>query len=138
MADRRKLPVVILKGKREPPASDIPHNVLLRMSPNGWVNDDIIKWWVIQVWQRSADRKLLVWDAFRAHCMEAVKELLSRRSEFRVNSDTAVTPGGCTSILQPADVSGNTPFKSYIQEKWGSWMVDRQHTYTATGRMRKP
>ena len=139
MADGRKLPpVVILKGKREPPACDIPRGVLVRMSPNGWVNEDIIKWWVVQVWRRSADRKLLVWDAFRAHRTEAVKELLSRRSEFGVNSDTAVIPGGCTSILQPADVSWNRPFKSYIQEKWDSWMVDGQHTYTATGRMRKP
>ena len=37
MAHGRKLaPVVILKGKREPPATDIPHGVLnVRMSQNG-------------------------------------------------------------------------------------------------------
>ena len=139
MADGRKLPpLVVLKGKREPAASDIPRGVLVRMSTNGWVNEDIIKWWVVQVWRRSEDRKLLVWDAFRAHRTDAVKELLSRRSEFGVNSDTAVIPGGCTSILQPADVSWNKPFKSHIQEKWDRWMVDGEHTYTAAGRMRKP
>ena len=139
MADGRKLlPVVILKGKREPPASDVPRGVLVKMSNNGWVNEDIIKWWVVQVWRRSADRKLLVWDAFRAHRTKAVKELLSQRSEFGANSDTVMMPGGCTSILQPADVSWNKPFKSYIQEKWDRWMVDGQHTFTPAGRMRKP
>ena len=139
MANGRKLPpVVILKGKREPPACDIPRGVLVRMSPNGWVNEEIIKWWVVQVWRSSADKNLLVCDAFRAHRTETVKELLSRCSEFGVNGNMAVIPGGCTSILQLADVSWNKPFKLYIQEKWDSWMVDGQHTYTAAGRMRKP
>ena len=139
MADGRKLPpVVVLKGKREPPATDIPRGVMVRMSGNGWVNEEIIKWWLVQVWRREDARKLLVWDAFRAHRTQDVKSLASRRNDFGTNSDMAVIPGGCTGLLQPADVSWNKPFKSFIQDKWDTWMTSGQHTFTAAGRMRKP
>lgn len=139
MADGRKLPpVVILKGKRDPPASDVPPGVLVRMSDNGWVNEGIVKWWVMQVWRREDTRKMLVWDAFRAHRTDDVKSMVSRRGDFGANSDMVVIPGGCTGILQPADVSWNKPFKAFIQDKWDTWMVNGDHTFTAGGKMRKP
>ena len=139
MADGRKLPpVVVLKGKREPAAADIPQGVLVKMSSNGWVNEEIIKWWLAQVWRRDDNRKLLIWDPFRAHRTEDVKAIASRRGDFGTNSDMAVIPGGCTGILQPADVSWNKPFKSAIQDKWDTWMTSGDHTFTPAGKMWKP
>ena len=108
------------------------------MSDNGWVNEVIIKWWIKHVWRRAEERKMLVWDSFRAHRTEDVKELVSRRGEFGTNSDMVVIPGGCTGILQPADVSWNKPFKAFIQDKWDHWMINGQHTFTSAGKMRKP
>lgn len=108
------------KEKRDPPASHVPQGVLVKMSDNGWVNENIIKWWVLQAWRWEDTRKMLVWDAFWAHRTDDVKSMVSRRGEFGTNSDMVVIAGGCTGILQPADVSWNKPFKAFIQDMWNN------------------
>ena len=35
-----------------------------------------------------------------------------------------VIPGGCTSVLQPLDISINKPLKSYIRHSWCQYMLD--------------
>ena len=42
-----------------------------------------------------------------------------------------------TSILQPLDVSINKPMKVMLQEKWNDCNGSDDHTFTATGQMRK-
>ena len=46
---------------------------------------------------------LFMWDAFRAHMIARI----TGRIWQEYNSDMAVIPGGCTSKLQPADLSWN-------------------------------
>ena len=55
-------------------------------------------------------RALLVWDSFRGHLTNAVKDLLARR-----NVEVAVIPGGLTPVLQPLDKCINKPFKTKVQ-----------------------
>ena len=56
-----------------------------------------IKEWITRDLRYTEDQKaLLVWDSFRGHLTEAVKDLLARR-------DVAVIPGGLTPVLQPLD-----------------------------------
>jgi hypothetical protein len=47
-------------------------------------------------------------------------------------------PGGCTSKLQPADVSWNRPFKMHLEESYNEWLFQGEKTYTAKGNMRAP
>lgn len=70
---------------------------------------------------------LLFLDSFTAHLTEAVKEAF-RQS----NTTVAVIPGGCTSILQPLDVSLNKPIKGYLRQSWEHYMLDNSSPHVNT------
>ena len=50
---------------------------------------------------------------------------------------TAVIPGGMTSMVQPLDVAIHEPFKDHMRKKRQEWMLADQHTFTASGHIRK-
>jgi len=52
---------------------------------------------------------MLVYDSFRGHTVNSVKNRLVEK-----NTNIAVIPGGCTSKLQPLDVAINKSFKSKV------------------------
>jgi hypothetical protein len=54
---------------------------------------------------------------------------------MKYNSDLCVIPGGCTSKLQPADVSWKRPFKSHIAEMYDEWLFNEK---TKGGNRRAP
>ena len=102
------------------------------------MDEALIKVWLDEVFMRRPGgllkpRCLLVWDMFRAHCCDSVKEKLK---EYRTRQ--AVIPGGCTSVLQPLDVSINKPFKTYLQKLWNPWMVSGEKDFTKSGAMKRP
>ena len=88
-----------------------------------WANEGTTIEWLKPIWGRYVtSRRLLVWDTFRGHMTPAVKDKLRTTH----NTDIAYIPGGCTSVLQPADVSWNKPFKNHfsttnawIKQAWG-------------------
>ena len=53
---------------------------------------------------------MLVLDSFRDHTTNPVKNQLVEK-----NTNIAVIPGGCTSKLQPLDVTINKSFKSKVK-----------------------
>ena len=57
------------------------------------------------------------------------------RSE-RKRTVTAVIPGGLTSLVQPLDVCLNKPFKDRLREKWMTWMMSGEKTFTPGGQLR--
>ena len=109
--------------------------VMVALSKNGWMNEELTKDWVKRVWgSLNFGRRLLVWDAYRCHIMTEVRSYVNRQT----NTDVSVIPGGLTSHLQPADVSWNKPFKTAYKEKYSQWMATGPKTYTAAGNVRPP
>ena len=87
----------------------------MSFSDNAWANQLLIIDWITKVFRvslfKNAFRKLLIWDAYRCHISQETKDYLKRK-----NIDTAVLPGGTTSLLQAPDVSWNKPFKAKLRE----------------------
>lgn len=62
---------------------------------------------------------LLVFNTFRGHLTDDVVQKLAE------NNITHITiPGGCTSKVQPLDVSINKPFKDYLCGAWEQYMIE--------------
>ena len=106
------------------PKEKFPNGVIVKVHPKGWMDESLILEWINEVWNKRPGallkpKSLLVWDQFMAHLCEEVKQKLKM-----VKSQQAVIPGGCTSILQPLDVSINKPFKCFIREQWNTWMIN--------------
>ena len=104
------------------PKEKLPAGVYVHANPKGWMDEERMKLWIEKVWSRRPGGllkkpALLVWDQFRCHRTEAIKNTLSE-----LKTKLAVIPGGLTSQLQPLDVSINKPFKGFMKEKWNSWM----------------
>ena len=76
-------------------------------------------------------QSLLVWDSFSAHLTDTVKQQLHENK-----TATAVIPGGLTSLVQPLDVCLNKPFKDRLREKWMTWMMSGEKTFTPGGQLR--
>ena len=70
---------------------------------------------------------------FRSHQVKSVKKCV-----YESNTDLAVIPAGLTSILQPLDVSLNKPFKDKMRDKWSTWMLDGEKTFTKGGLIKAP
>ena len=139
LADGTKLPpLVLLPGVRPPAQGTVPPGILIHMCGTGksWSNAPITKIWLTRVWGRRSGnhRRLLVWDTFRGHCQEEVQSFV--RNEL--NTDTIYIPGGCTGILQPADVSWNRPFKDHLQEAYDEWLFAGEKSMTPKGNRRPP
>ena len=66
-----------------------------------------------------------------AHLTDTVKQQLRENK-----TATAVIPGGLTSLVQPLDVCLNKPFKDRLREKWMTWMMSGEKTFTPGGQLR--
>lgn len=89
-----------------------------------------------QATRRSAQTAvdaLLVWDMFRAHITDDVKEKAKN-----LNTDLSMIPGGLTSMLQPLDVCLNKPFKDRLRQIWTEWMTSGSVKTTKGGNLQKP
>ena len=117
-------PLVHLPGLRPLPKNDVPSGIIVYMCGSGkksWADETSIKFWLSKLYGlNNLLRRLLVWDAFRGHLTQSVKSSV----KTTYNTDMAVIPGGCTSKLQPADVSWNRPFKARLSELYDEWLFN--------------
>lgn len=131
MADGRKLkPYIVFKGKRQIPELQKVPVVVVALSSNGWMNEDVTKFWGTL----NFGRRLLVWNAYKCHLTDGVRSVANKST----NSDMAIIPGGLTGHIQPADICWNKPFKEAYKELYGEWTAIGEKSYTQAGNIRVP
>lgn len=135
--DGRKLPPYIILNRKTIPKKVVPEDVVVRAQKNGWMTSGLMKDWVEVVWNERPganfyEESMLVFDAFRGHLTDELKDML-----YEEQCDLAIIPGGLTCKLQPLDVSVNKPFKQYIREEYENWLTNEEHPLTPTGKIKK-
>lgn len=124
-------------GKRVLAAINVPDNVFISASRNGWMVAVNFSEWCNKIWKQTEDpdlrRRLLVLDQYKPHYSPDAKELLEN-----LKTDSILIPAGCTSLVQPADVSWNKPFKTKLRELWTEWMRDTTRKLTKSGKLKAP
>jgi len=86
----------------------------------------------VKVVDRSKVLILMVYDSFREHLEESVKQKF-----HDCRFDLAIIPGGLTSLCQPLDVSINKLFKNNLRKEWHLWMAASDIRQTAAGNLRQ-
>lgn len=137
-ADGTKLkPYIVFKGKGTRLMKQLQciPGIIVRFSTNGWMNTELTIDYLHSVVGRLAfNKRLLVWDAYKCHTCDAVKEECTR-----MHLDTAVVPGGLTKHIQAADVVWNGPFKAAMRECYDNWISEPSlREYTKGGNPKPP
>uniref|UniRef100_A0A8C3IBY8 HTH CENPB-type domain-containing protein n=1 Tax=Chrysemys picta bellii TaxID=8478 RepID=A0A8C3IBY8_CHRPI len=139
LANGSKLPpVVIFKRKTLPKNMKFPAGVIIRAHEKGWMDENGTIEWLEKVWNKRPGAffkkpAMLVWDMFRAHKTDEVKNVAKN-----MKTTLAVIPGGLTSVLQPLDVCLNKPFKDRLRKMWSEWMCSGMAKLTKGGNLMKP
>jgi hypothetical protein len=123
-------PMVIFKGKTKQTLKNTKQrerDVLVTFQAKGWMDQGIMRKWIKSILTPHTKVRhcLLVFDSFRAHLTDEVLQSLAK-----VNTTVVVIPGGCTSKVQPVDVSLNKPIKDIVRGLWEDLMV--QHVNQST------
>ena len=127
-------PFVVIPGKKVKSEIAAIKGAILKCSANAWMNDELTEDWVSHMWGSLAfNKRFLVWDSFKCHINEKIKEILKK-----MNTVKGVIPGGCTKFLQPLDVSINKPFKTIFRELYGEWYLKGEFEYTKGGAVKPP
>ena len=82
----------------------IPSGAVCSTQINAWMDEDRMLEWIKQVWSPYVQGKpaLLCLDTFSGHLTDEVKKAFQK-----CRTKLLLIPGGCTSILQPLDISIN-------------------------------
>ena len=119
-------PMIIFKGKTDRTIRNlrVPEGYVVATQSKAWMDEVLMLRWIKEIWiphvmKKGGRESILCLDSFRAHLTDEVI------SEFRTQRiHKAVIPGGCTSILQPLDVSLNKPFKAILRSLWQQYILE--------------
>ncbi|CAI7902807.1 unnamed protein product [Closterium sp. NIES-54] len=119
------------------PNCEIPEGIVCQAQDNGWMVESAVQTWLTKEVlphlnpQRgqNARRAMLVLDSYRGHITQAMLQA------YRTHSITpAVISAGCTSQIQPLDVSINRCFKAAVRARYARWfMREGIHLKTKAG-----
>uniref|UniRef100_A0A8C3TJQ5 HTH CENPB-type domain-containing protein n=1 Tax=Catharus ustulatus TaxID=91951 RepID=A0A8C3TJQ5_CATUS len=137
LAGQKLRPMVIFKRKTLP-KDRFPNGIKVHVNSKGWMDEDAMQIWLTEVYGGTLHRffnqlpGLLILDSMRAHTTEIVKEIVRIKK-----MELAVIPGGLTKELQPLDIGIIRSFKAKVRSLWEEWMLEGEHSYTNTGRLRR-
>ncbi|CAI7928344.1 unnamed protein product [Closterium sp. NIES-54] len=116
--------------------------IVCQAQDNGWMDESAVQTWLTKEVlphlnpQRGQNvrRAMLVLDSYRGHITQAMLQA------YRTHSITpAVIPAGCTSQIQPLDISNNRCFKAAVRARYARWfMREGIHLKTKAGNLRRP
>jgi hypothetical protein len=120
--ESRVKPLLIFRGKglriSQAETRAFDHRVIVEFQPNAWCDEEMMLFWCRHIWKHpfSPDfrqQKLLIADVQRTQTTDNFKLCLQRETTTSV----VLVPAGCTSLVQPLDVSFNSVFKSVVEQK---------------------
>ncbi|CAM5118802.1 unnamed protein product [Eretmochelys imbricata] len=115
-----------------------PAGIIVCAHEKGWMDESGTIEWLEKVWNKRPGAlfkkpAILVWDMFRAHKTDEVKNVAKN-----MKTTLAVIPEGLTSVLQPLDVCLNKPFKDRLCKMWSEWMCSGMAKLTKGRNLMKP
>ena len=116
-------PFVTFKAKTDRALKKMTYNardIIVTNQHKGWMDSKLMHEWILKVLVKYTKGRhaLLIFNTFKGHLAEDVLQRLES------NNITVVTiPGGCTSKVQPLDVSLNKPFKAFVHGAWEDYML---------------
>ena len=123
-------PMIIFKGTTTRCTRGISssNGTVVSYQKKAWVDEHEMMKWITDIWivYTKKEPSLLFLDSFSAHLTDKVKDTFKR-----YNTTIVVIPGGCTSVLQPLDVSINKPVKSILRQSWERYMLEQSENDTA-------
>ena len=111
----------------------MPSNVRVWSSTNGWMTATEYQHWLLHLYGKQKEYRLLVVDCYKPHRAE---ESIKMAKEC-CNADVVIVPEGCTSIIQPMDKYINKPFKESMRQRWQQWMC-QDRVKTNRGNLKQP
>ena len=130
-------PMIIFKGKTTRSIHGVKSNgrAVITYQQKAWMDEDVMKQWITKVWivYTKKQPSLLILDSFSAHMTEAITSMFER-----FNTTVLVIPGGCTSVLQPLDVSVNRPFKDQLKKCWEKYMLEQSDLVSDAQNIKPP
>ncbi|CAG8746035.1 17419_t:CDS:2, partial [Acaulospora morrowiae] len=123
-----------------PKAKDVlppPPNINISFHEKGWMDEERMMSWTCDFAKKrpgsyNKEPVLLVYDSFKAHLTNNIKEKMKK-----TNTDLVIIPGGLTSMCQPLDVSINHPFKAALRHHWHTWMASGGAGKTVNGNLKR-
>ena len=85
---------------------------MVKFQVNAWCDEVAMEYWIRNCWSPIVkEESILVLDLHRAQKTDRIKDVLTRQCVI----SPVFVPAGCTSIVQPLDVSFNAPFKKRVE-----------------------
>lgn len=111
--------LILFKGRTGGPLEkELPNNLIYaKCQENSWVNNDIFKFWLFNIWFKYTQNKkcLLIMDRATTHYIKNLDLTMKKNNCLYI-----LLPPGLTKFFQPLDISVNFPFKHYLKgDYWG-------------------
>lgn len=138
-AGQKLKPIILLPRKNPLPNFTPPDNVHLVYQTSQNFNETIIceqfikKVLASHVLSRNETSAFLVLDQAPCHTTARVKSCLEANKISYV-----YVPKRMTNLLQPADVSWMRSIKLMFKQKWQTWLIEGEKSFTRNGNMRSP